>query len=98
MTAEMQIKAALTSLFDGISRADTAAILAGTEALDELLTAHRGGLHPQLRHFLEGRSYAKAAMFLNGESGIPAGVCGGGTAKRGPTATAVHSANTKARA
>ena len=77
MTAETQIKAALMSLFDGISRADATAILTGTETLDGLLGTHRTTLHPQLRHFLEGRSYAKALMFLNGEDEIPAGVCGG---------------------
>lgn len=80
MAAETQIKAALMSLFDGISRADANAILTGTETLDGLLAANRGTLHPQLRHFLEGRSYAKALMFLNGDNEIPAGVCGGGKA------------------
>jgi hypothetical protein len=37
----------------------------------------RGSLHPQLVHFLERRSYPKALLFLGGESGIPAGSCGG---------------------
>jgi hypothetical protein len=30
---------------------------------------------------LENRSYAKALMFLGGETDIPAGVCGGGRAR-----------------
>ena len=38
-------------------------------------------LHPQLLHFLERRSYAKAAMFLGGAEDIPVGVCGGRAAR-----------------
>lgn len=38
-------------------------------------------LHPQLVHFLGNRSYAKALMYLGGESDIPVGICGG-NAKR----------------
>lgn len=78
MSTEAQIKDLLHSLFAGIARADGAAILAETARLDEILSANRATLHPQLRHFLEGRSYAKALMFLGGESDIPVGVCGGG--------------------
>jgi hypothetical protein len=37
----------------------------------------RPGLHPQLAHFLENRSYAKALMFLGGDTDIPVGICGG---------------------
>jgi hypothetical protein len=36
-----------------------------------------GELHPQLVHFLENRSYAKAVMFLGGQTDIPVGACGG---------------------
>jgi hypothetical protein len=39
-------------------------------------------LHPQLVHFLENRSYAKALMFLGGASDIPVGVCGGRAGSR----------------
>jgi hypothetical protein len=40
-----------------------------------------GELHPQLVHFLEKRSYAKAVMFLGGETDIPVGLCGGRAGK-----------------
>ena len=40
-----------------------------------------GGLHPQLVHFLEKRSYAKALLSLGGETDIPVGACGGRPAK-----------------
>jgi len=46
-------------------------------ALDDFVGRGRVGLHPQLVHFLERRSYAKALMFLGGETDIPAGACGG---------------------
>jgi hypothetical protein len=51
--------------------------------LDEFLERGRGGLHPQLVHFLENRSYAKALMFLGGETNIPVGACGGRAGKTG---------------
>ncbi|MDB6128633.1 MAG: hypothetical protein JWM35_2529, partial [Verrucomicrobia bacterium] len=38
---------------------------------------------PQLEHFLGKRSYAKALMFLGGETDIPIGACGG---RPGPAA------------
>ena len=50
-------------------------------AVSNLLAAIKQGdggqLHPQLVHFLENRSYAKAHLFLGGESDIPVGICGG---------------------
>jgi hypothetical protein len=49
--------------------------------LDTALAQGRGVLHPQLVHFLERRSYAKALMFLGGEQNIPVGVCGGRAGK-----------------
>ena len=49
--------------------------------LDEILEKARSDLHPQLVHFLERRSYAKAVMFLGGESDIPVGICGGRAGK-----------------
>jgi len=74
---EPEIKAALMALLNGIKSADEEAVVAGMAALDRLLDAGRGSLHPQLIHFLEKRSYAKALMFLGGESDIPVGICGG---------------------
>jgi hypothetical protein len=49
--------------------------------IDFFLARGRAGLHPQLVHFLENRSYAKALMFLGGETNIPVGVCGGRAGK-----------------
>ncbi|MFM9090865.1 MAG: hypothetical protein ACKOUK_03880 [Verrucomicrobiota bacterium] len=46
-------------------------------AVEALLEANRAGLHPQLVHFLEQRSYAKALLFLGGAEDIPVGRCGG---------------------
>ena len=74
---EDRIKASLISLLDGIKRADGACIASGMAQLDDLLEEGRPGLHPQLVHFLERRSYPKALQFLGGESAIPAGSCGG---------------------
>ncbi len=62
---------------DGIKRADGRVIADQMAMLDGYLGQARGTLHPQLVHFLERRSYPKALMFLGGESGIPAGSCGG---------------------
>ena len=74
---ETQIKAALISLLDGIKRADGTAIAAQMELLDGFLARGQaeGSLHPQLEHFLAKRSYAKALMFLGGETPA-AGNCG----------------------
>jgi hypothetical protein len=78
---ETQIKASLLSLLSGIKAADGQVIADEMARLDELLERGRPGLHPQLIHFLENRSYAKALMFLGGETGIPVGVCGGRAGK-----------------
>jgi hypothetical protein len=80
-TMETQIKAALISLLAGIKRADGPVIQAEMTRLDDFLEAGRATLHPQLVHFLERRSYAKAVMFLGGETDIPVGACGGRPAK-----------------
>lgn len=74
---EPQIKEALVALLDGIKRADGQVIATEMARLDDFLERGRAGLHPQLTHFLERRSYAKALMFLGGESDIPVGACGG---------------------
>ncbi|MBS0662757.1 MAG: hypothetical protein JSR48_05795 [Verrucomicrobia bacterium] len=80
---EPQIKAAVISLLDAIKRADGKVIASEMERLDQCLTRGRqeGLLHPQLEHFLQNRSYAKALMFLGGETDIPAGACGGRKAR-----------------
>lgn len=80
---ETQIKCALESFDTAVKAADGAAISAALSALETLLATHRHALHPQLVHFLEGRSYAKALAYLGGQSGFakpssPPGGCGGG--------------------
>ena len=78
---ETQIKEALTALLSGIKAGDGQTIADQMTRLDDLLERGRAGLHPQLVHFLENRSYAKALMYLGGETGIPVGVCGGRAGK-----------------
>ncbi|HRE80434.1 MAG TPA: hypothetical protein PLN52_05260 [Opitutaceae bacterium] len=72
---EHQIKESLIQLLDSIKRADGAGIANQLGQLDDLLAQGRGQLHPQLVHYLEGRSYAKAVAWLGGEGGIPRGSC-----------------------
>ncbi|MGC4073133.1 MAG: hypothetical protein QM760_11540 [Nibricoccus sp.] len=79
---ETQIKESLIALLAGIKNSDGAAIVRETARLDDFLAAGRETLHPQLVHFLERRSYAKAEMFLGGASDIPAGICGGRASKK----------------
>lgn len=74
---EAQIKESLITLLDGITRADAEAISSSMAKLDETVVNDRSTLHPQLLHFLERRSYAKALQFLGGAPDIPAGNCGG---------------------
>lgn len=74
---ETRIKESLASLFAAIKAADGKVIAREMAALDALLAGAADELHPQLVHFLQNRSYAKALMFLGGESNIPAGACGG---------------------
>jgi hypothetical protein len=74
---ETQIKDSLTALMAAIKAADGQVIADQMAKLDEFVARGRAGLHPQLVHFLEKRSYAKALMFLGGDQDIPVGVCGG---------------------
>ncbi len=81
-----QIKAALIRFTAGIKNSDGPAISAALTEVESLLAAHRGELDPQLVHFLEGRSYAKALVWLGGGNELaakpasPPGGCGGGHA------------------
>ena len=83
---ETKIKAALIRFTTGIKNSDGPAISAALTEVEALLAAHRNGLHPQLVHFLEGRSYAKALAYLGGGDALtaqpasPPGGCGGGRA------------------
>jgi hypothetical protein len=78
---ETEIKVALMTLLDGIKNANGSVVANQMAKLDEFAALGRLTLHPQLLHFLERRSYAKAAMFLGGELDIPAGACGGRAAR-----------------
>ena len=74
---ETQIKDSLISLLAAIKSSNAPVVAAEMTKLDDFLSRGRDSLHPQLVHFLEKRSYAKAVMFLGGESDIPVGICGG---------------------
>jgi hypothetical protein len=79
---EAKIKAALIRLHAGIKNSDGASISSALSQLDEMLAAHQNELHPQLAHFLSGRSYAKALAYLGGGDELtakpasPPGGCG----------------------
>jgi len=65
---ETQIKDSLIALLSAIKAADGQAIAAEIVKVEEYLERGRSQLRPQLVHFLENRSYAKALVFLGGES------------------------------
>jgi hypothetical protein len=79
---EIQIKESLNLLLNAIKSGDGTVIADQMVKLDEYVSRGRAGLHPQLLHFLENRSYAKALMFLGGETDIPVGACGGRAARK----------------
>lgn len=79
---ETQIKESLIALLAAIKATDGQTIAAEMAKLDDFLERGRAGLHPQLAHFLENRSYAKAVMFLGGDTDIPVGACGGRAARK----------------
>lgn len=81
---ELQIKECLIALLAAIKVTDGQRIADEMARLDDYTSRGRAGLHPQLVHFLENRSYAKALMFLGGETDIPVGVCGGRAGKSTP--------------
>ncbi len=74
---EAHIKESLIALLAGIKCSDGRVIAEEMAKLDAALERGRMGLHPQIVHFLAQRSYAKALMFLGGETNIPVGLCGG---------------------
>lgn len=78
---ETEIKTSLNSLLAAIKTADGQTVAKEMARLDDFLVAGRATLHPQLAHFLQNRSYAKAVMFLGGDSDIPVGVYGGRAAR-----------------
>ena len=78
---ENQIRASLVSLLAGIQAAEGQVVADEMARLEEWVARGRAGLHPQLVHFLENRSYAKALKFLSSETNIPAATTGGRPAK-----------------
>lgn len=81
---ETEIKESLIALLDAIKGSNAKAIAEEMARLDDFARRGRESLHPQLLHFLERRSYAKAAMFLGGAENIPVGLCGGKAARPAP--------------
>ena len=79
---EIQIKAAIVALLAAIKAGNGQSVAEEMARLDDFLAQGRLALHPQLVHFLENRSYAKALMFLGGETDIPVGACGGRAARQ----------------
>jgi hypothetical protein len=81
---EAKIKDALIRLHLGIKKSDGPAISASLAELDEISANEADSLHPQLAHFLAGRSYAKALAYLGGSELLdakpasPPGGCSGG--------------------
>ncbi|MBC7369063.1 MAG: hypothetical protein H7343_20015 [Undibacterium sp.] len=75
---EIQIKDAVVALLAAIKAGDQQTVAVEMARLDDFVERGRLALHPQLVHFLEKRSYAKALLFLGGETDIPVGICGGG--------------------
>ena len=75
---ETEIKASLIALLNGIKSADEKMVAVATAHLDDIVKRCRSGLHPQLVHFLERRSYNKALLFLGGGPDISGGISGGG--------------------
>jgi hypothetical protein len=71
---EAEIKDSLNLLLNSINKSDGRAVAEQMGRLEDLLARGRAGLHPQLVHFLERRSYAKALTFLGGDP-VPAGTC-----------------------
>lgn len=79
---ENQIKAAIIALLAAIKAGDGQSVAEEMAHLDDFLGQGQLVLHPQLVHFLANRSYAKALMFLGGETDIPVGACGGRAARK----------------
>jgi len=67
---EVSIKESLISLLNNISKSDGQAVVASMEKLDALLAEHGNTLDPQLKHFMQNRSYPKALAYLGGETPV----------------------------
>ena len=51
-------------------------LMASIANLDALLSQNRSEMPPDLIHFLERRSYEKAARYCDGATAAPRGTCG----------------------
>lgn len=71
------LKKTLSALLKSIEEANGDEIRAQIDKLDQLTRDHSKELDPNLLHFLQRRSYQKALAFLEGETDIPPGLCGG---------------------
>jgi len=69
---EAKIKAALIRFSEAIKNSDGAGLSAALNEVETLLASGRATLDPQLVHFLEGRSYAKALAWLGAGEELPA--------------------------
>jgi hypothetical protein len=78
---ETEIKESLITLLAAIKSSNAQNIAVEMARLDDFAARGRTTIHPQLLHFLDRRSYAKAVMFLGGVDDIPVGVCGGRAAR-----------------
>jgi hypothetical protein len=75
---ESEIRSAVATLLAAINAGDGQSVAGEMDRLDAVVrTGRAAGLHPQLLHFLQNRSYAKALQFLGGDTRIPTGACGG---------------------
>ena len=51
-------------------------VLEAVRELDRLQQEHGAALAPELNHYLQRRSYAKALAYVRGDAGITRGSCG----------------------
>ena len=66
---DTELKEALIGILDGIKQSDTQGVSDGMVRIETCLQSARTRLNPQLAHFLERRSYAKALNFLEEATG-----------------------------
>lgn len=69
-----ELRAALTDFMAAAETRDAGKIAAALARVEECQRALGDRAHPQLRHFLENRSYRKALEFMEGETPA-AGTC-----------------------
>ena len=68
-----EIRVSLKAIVSPVENKQTDLVEA-LRTLDAIVSNHFGDLHPQMRHFLQNRSYEKALLWLDG--GEPEkGVC-----------------------